>query len=163
MKMELIGVFPAWRFVSALWTRLYVAGRAGAALATPASLPLVWWGARDIETGKSRAMGLDGGRLDFTRDDMVQHFQDFPSPQALATGASQLTVGMHFRVYVHVRSRFLTSVLYSQSRLEKKTIYLKTVSHLGEKKAGSEHLKTIVMTETDVRVSLTDICLHKAF
>lgn len=134
MKMELIGVFPAWRFVSALWTRLYVAGRAGAALATPASLPLVWWGARDIETGKSRAMGLDGGRLDFTRDDMVQHFQDFPSPQALATGASQLTVGMHFHVCVHVRSRFLTSLLYSQSRLEKKTIYLKTVSHLGEKK-----------------------------
>lgn len=143
MKMELIGVFPAWRFVSALWTRLCVAGRAGAALATPASLPIVWWGARDIQTGKSRAMGLDGGRLDFTRDDMVQHFQDFPSPQVLPTGASQLTVGIHFPVYVHVSSRFLTSLLYSQSRLEKKPIYLKMVSYLGEKKAGSEHLKPL--------------------
>lgn len=58
MKVELSDVFPAWHFVSALWTRLCVAGRAGAALAIPANLPIVRWGAQDIETGKSGAMGL---------------------------------------------------------------------------------------------------------
>lgn len=53
MKVELIGVFPAWRFISALWTSLCVAGRAGAALAIPANLPIVRRGAQDIGTGKS--------------------------------------------------------------------------------------------------------------
>lgn len=133
MKMDLIGVFPAWRFVSALWTKLYVAGRAGAALAIPASLPIVRWGAQDIETGKSGAMGL--WEAGFMRGDMVQRFQHLPAPQRLATGASQLTVGIHFCVYVHVRSRFLTSLLYGQSILEKKTIYLKMAGNLLGKKS----------------------------
>lgn len=85
MKIDLIGVFPAWPFVTALWTKLYVAGRAGAALAIPASLPIVQWGTQDIETGKSGVMGMWEAGL--TRGDMVQHFQHLPAPQRLATGA----------------------------------------------------------------------------
>lgn len=85
MKIDLIGVFPAWPFVTALWTKLYVAGRAGAALAIPASLPIVQWGTQDIETGKSGVMGMWEAGL--TRGDMVQHCQHLPAPQRLATGA----------------------------------------------------------------------------
>lgn len=108
MKMDLIGVFPAWHFVSSLWTKLYVAGRAGAALVIPASLPIVQWGTQDIETGKSGVMGL--WEAGFIRGGIVQHFQHLLAPQRLAAGSSQLTVGIRFCVYVHVRSRFLTSL-----------------------------------------------------
>lgn len=51
-----MGVFPAWRFVSALWSRLCVAGRAGAALASPADLPQP--AGEHVETGKSQTGGL---------------------------------------------------------------------------------------------------------
>lgn len=71
---------------------------------------------------------------------MVQLFQDLPPPQILAAGASQLTVGVCLHVYVHIRGRFLTFLLYSQSRLEKMTICLKTDNYLGRKKTRSEHL-----------------------
>lgn len=56
------------------------------------------------------------------RDDMGQHFQDLLPPQILATSVSQLTVGICLHVYVHIRGRFLTFLLYCQSRLEKMTI-----------------------------------------
>lgn len=77
----------------------------------------------------------DCGRTDSVRDDMAQHFQDPLPPQILATSASQLTVGIWLRVYVHSRGRFLTFLLYGQSRLEKMTIYLKMDSYLGGRKS----------------------------
>lgn len=78
--------------------------------------------------------------MDFTRDDMAQHFQDLLPPQLLATSASQLIVGICLHVCVHIRGRFLTFLLYGQSRLEKMTIYLKMDNYLGGKKARSERL-----------------------
>lgn len=72
--------------------------------------------------------------MDFVRDDVAQHFQDLLPPQLLATSALQLTVGICLHVYVRIRGRFLTFLLYSQSRLEKMTIYLKMDSYLRGKK-----------------------------
>lgn len=78
--------------------------------------------------------------MDFTRDDMAQHFQDLVPPQLFATSASQLAVGICLHVYVRIRGRFLTFLLSSQSRLEKLAIYLKMDNYLGGKKARSEHV-----------------------
>lgn len=65
------------------------------------------------------------------RDDKAPYFQNLLPPRTLATSVSQLTVGIHLHVYVHVRGRFLTFLLYCQSRLEKITIYSKMDNYLG--------------------------------
>lgn len=87
----------------------------------------------------------DCGRMDFTRDDMVQHFQDCLSPQLLATSASQLTVGICLHVYVDLRGRLLIFLLYGRSRLEKMTVCLKMDDCLA---GGKQDLNIyIAMTE----------------
>lgn len=57
-----------------------MAGRAGAALASPANLPVVQW-------KRVRADQGDWGRMDFTKDVVAQHFQDLILPQILAISA----------------------------------------------------------------------------
>lgn len=51
----------------------------------PVLLPCPLSSGQHMETGKSQTG--DWGRMDFTRDDVAQHFQDLLPPQILATSA----------------------------------------------------------------------------